>query len=64
MKYTTLPGSDVNVSTLCFGTALLGSTISRQSSFELLDVYPEDGGNFLDTAKIYADLTLVVLKQR
>ena len=55
MKYTTIPGSDLYVSTLCLGTTLLGSAIPRQSSYGLLDTYYENGGNFLDTAKIYAD---------
>jgi aryl-alcohol dehydrogenase-like predicted oxidoreductase len=49
-----LGNSDVEVSALAFGTDLIGSKIDRRRSFELLDFYREQGGNFLDTANFYA----------
>ena len=55
MKYTPLPSADLRPSSICLGTADLGSTIDQQASFKLLDTYLEQGGNFIDTAKVYAD---------
>jgi aryl-alcohol dehydrogenase-like predicted oxidoreductase len=46
---------DLHPSPICLGTADLGSAVDRTSSFALLDAYIDLGGNFLDTAKIYAD---------
>lgn len=42
------------VSELCLGCMLFGSTISKETSYELLDEYVKRGGNFLDTANEYA----------
>ncbi|MCX5757653.1 MAG: aldo/keto reductase [Candidatus Hydrogenedentes bacterium] len=36
------------------GTATFGSEIDRATSFAVLDAYVEGGGNFIDTAHIYA----------
>ena len=55
MKYTQIPGTDLAPSVICLGTALMGSTISAANSFALLDTYLDAGGNFLDTAHIYAN---------
>jgi aryl-alcohol dehydrogenase-like predicted oxidoreductase len=33
----------------------MGSTIDRDTSFKLLDLYVEQGGNFIDTANVYAN---------
>ena len=33
----------------------MGSSIDRAASFEMLDAFVEQGGNFLDSAKVYAD---------
>jgi aryl-alcohol dehydrogenase-like predicted oxidoreductase len=46
---------DLHPSPICLGTADLGSVVSRSDSFALLDAYLDWGGNFLDTAKVYAD---------
>jgi aryl-alcohol dehydrogenase-like predicted oxidoreductase len=46
---------ELKPSHICLGTADLGSTVNRADSYTLLDAYLEAGGNFLDTAKIYAD---------
>jgi len=37
------------------GTVVLGSTVDRDGSFALLDRYVERGGNFIDTASVYAN---------
>ncbi len=55
MRKLVLPGTDLTVSSLCLGTLSLGSTLDLRASFKLLDAFVDQGGNFLDTAKIYAD---------
>jgi len=46
--------SDIEVSALCLGTDSIGSKIDKETSFQLMDLYWERGGNFLDTANFYA----------
>lgn len=46
---------DLHPSPICLGTGDLGSTVEITASFALLDAYLDMGGNFLDTAKVYAD---------
>lgn len=46
---------DMKVSELCFGCDSVGTKLSKELSYELLDKYIENGGNFLDTARIYCD---------
>lgn len=55
MKTKNIPGTTLYPSVICMGTVPLGSTVSEQDSFELLDTFVEQGGNFLDTANVYAD---------
>ena len=55
MNYFTLPGIIHPLSVLCLGTANYGSAYTRDQSFALLDAFAEAGGNFLDTAHVYAD---------
>jgi aryl-alcohol dehydrogenase-like predicted oxidoreductase len=55
MKTLELPGTDLNVSALCLGAGPLGSTVGEADAFALLDAFVAAGGNFIDTAKIYAD---------
>jgi len=43
------------LSTIVLGTAGFGSAISVDDSFAVLDAYLAAGGNFIDTAHIYAD---------
>lgn len=54
MDKVRLGGSDTEVSALCFGTDLVGSRISRETSFQLLDLFRENGGTFVDTGNFYA----------
>lgn len=46
--------SSVVVSALAFGTDLIGSKVPEATAFSLLDCYKEQGGNFIDTANMYA----------
>ncbi|BCM93216.1 protein tas [Abditibacteriota bacterium] len=57
MEFLSLPQTDLNVSALCLGTADFGAGTSEADSFAMLDAFVEQGGNFLDTAAIYADWT-------
>ena len=54
MQRLKVGASDVEVSALCFGTDLVGSKIDRQTSFQLLDLFRENGGTFVDTGNFYA----------
>ena len=54
MEKVKLGGSDTEVSALCFGTDLIGSRIDRDTSFQLLDLFRESGGTFVDTGNFYA----------
>ncbi len=47
-------GTDVQPCRICLGSALFGSEIPKDRTFALLDAYVEAGGNFIDTAHIYA----------
>ncbi|MFL7809039.1 MAG: aldo/keto reductase, partial [Anaerolineae bacterium] len=55
MRYVELAGTDLCVSAICLGTGALGSTVPQREAFELLDLFLDLGGNFLDSAKVYAD---------
>ena len=55
MKYTVISDTDLSVSCIALGTANFGSAINQRDSFALLDLYILKGGNFIDTALIYAD---------
>lgn len=46
--------SDLNVTPLCLGSNVFGRTIDERTAFAVLDAYVEAGGNFIDTADIYA----------
>jgi len=51
----TMPfGSPLKPCSICLGTGPFGSSIPTDQSFEVMDTYAEAGGNFLDTAHIYA----------
>jgi Predicted oxidoreductases (related to aryl-alcohol dehydrogenases) len=55
MQYKKIYGTDLNTSAICLGTAMIGSAIDQETSYLLLDKYLEMGGNFIDTAHVYAD---------
>lgn len=54
MDKVRIGNTDVEVSTLCLGTDLIGSKHNAQTSFTLFDFFYEQGGNFIDTANFYA----------
>lgn len=55
MKQVTFSTCDLTVSALCMGTVYYGSRINDRDSFAMLDHFAALGGNFLDTARVYAD---------
>ena len=55
MRTVTIPGTHLTVSSICLGTADIGSKIDRETSFRLLDLFVDLGGSFVDTASVYAD---------
>jgi aryl-alcohol dehydrogenase-like predicted oxidoreductase len=55
MKYITIPGTTLKPAVICLGSTHIGSTIDQVTSFNLFDIYLEQGGNFIDTASVYAN---------
>src|SRR5581483_3704812 len=55
MKTVLLPNTDLRVSQLCLGSTDIGSLIPPDASFALLDLFVSLGGNFIDTAHVYAN---------
>jgi aryl-alcohol dehydrogenase (NADP+) len=49
-----LKQTDLEVSKVCFGGNVFGWTASEEESFQLLDLFSELGGNFIDTADVYS----------
>jgi aryl-alcohol dehydrogenase-like predicted oxidoreductase len=54
MRYQNLGGMPLAPSLICLGGGPLGSAIPPENAFELLDVFAEAGGNWVDTAHVYA----------
>jgi len=54
MKYSGLPGTSLTASRIVLGTAWFGTAIDEDLSFRLMDAYIGHGGNWLDTAHMYA----------
>jgi aryl-alcohol dehydrogenase-like predicted oxidoreductase len=55
MRYKHLLGTDLKVSALCLGTVGFGERLTEAESFRQMDTFFEQGGSFLDTARIYSD---------
>jgi aryl-alcohol dehydrogenase-like predicted oxidoreductase len=53
MKYTTLPNTNIKVSTVCLGTMTFGNQNTEAEAHSQLDYAIERGINFLDTAEMY-----------
>ena len=51
---TKLADTDLDVFPLCLGGNVFGWTADEEASFAVLDAYAGAGGNFIDTADIYA----------
>ncbi len=54
MEYRIIGDTGLNASRICLGGGGLGSDIPLDAAFALLDTYAEAGGNFIDTARVYA----------
>jgi aryl-alcohol dehydrogenase-like predicted oxidoreductase len=55
MQYVLIPNTTLRVSQLCLGTTDLGSLIPTPDAFSLQDEFVALGGNFVDTAHVYAN---------
>lgn len=55
MRYLSLPGTDLEVSQICLGSAEFGLKTDRAETFRLLDTFIARGGTFVDTAHCYSD---------
>lgn len=55
MKKISLGATGLTVSALCMGTVNFGSSMDDAASFAMMDHFASLGGNFLDTARVYAD---------
>lgn len=49
-----LPKTDLLVSEICLGTDIAGTSKNETEFFALLDAFVTGGGNFIDTANVYA----------
>jgi len=54
MSMITLPGSNLNISPLCYGAGSWGSTVRDAELEQLYSTYRAAGGNAFDTAHCYA----------
>ena len=54
MRFTSLPGTEFAPSVICLGTGGFGSSIPQEDAFRMFDLFAELGGNFVDTARVYA----------
>jgi aryl-alcohol dehydrogenase-like predicted oxidoreductase len=54
MKHGELGNSGIKACTAPLGAMFFGTKQNRQQSFDLLDAYVDHGGDFIDTANIYA----------
>lgn len=59
MKYNPLGDSGLMVSEACLGTMIFGEESERstdeETALQMIDEFIEAGGNFIDTANVYAD---------
>lgn len=57
MKYGSIKdaaGNSYRLSRLIMGTVPFGSTMSQEDSFTAMDLYVKNGGNVIDTARVYS----------
>ncbi len=54
MDFRHLGGTGLKVSELCLGTMTLGREVEERASFDILSRYAQAGGNFIDSANVYA----------
>lgn len=53
MKFKFLGKTGLKVSELCLGCMTFGRESSKELSFQMMDFFREQGGNFFDTADVY-----------
>ena len=53
MKHLTIPGTDLNVSWLCYGVMQFNARVRGEEMHELYRIFRRAGGNFFDTAHCY-----------
>ena len=53
MEFRYLGKTGLRVSELCLGSMTFGRETSEQDSFNILDRFVAEGGNFVDTADVY-----------
>ncbi len=54
MKLKFLGNTGVKVSELCLGCMTFGRESTKEVSFQMMDLFYEQGGNFFDTADVYS----------
>jgi aryl-alcohol dehydrogenase-like predicted oxidoreductase len=54
MQYRYLGRTGLKVSELCLGAMTFGRESSEEVSYQMLDCFVEEGGNFIDTANVYS----------
>lgn len=54
MEYRVLGNTSIKASVICLGTHKFGTSIPRDQAFALMDELCACGGNFIDTAHVYA----------
>jgi len=55
MSLRTLAKTDLQISNLCLGGNVFGWSADERQSHDVLNVYSELGGNFIDTADVYSE---------
>ena len=55
MKLKNLAKTDLHISELCLGGNVFGWSADERQSHDVLNVYSELGGNFIDTADVYSE---------
>ncbi|MDF2963474.1 MAG: aldo/keto reductase [Paenibacillus sp.] len=55
LKRKRITNTVLDASVICLGTSNIGSTVNTEDSHSILDTYTGYGGNFLDTAEVYAN---------
>lgn len=50
-----LKNTDINIFPIILGSDYYGSTVSEQTAFDNMDLYIKNGGNLIDTARMYVD---------
>lgn len=54
MRTVLLPAGGLKVSQTCLGASSFGAPLSQAESFRIMDAFVDHGGNFIDSARIYA----------